>query len=142
MGETSRYTSLHANAFGTRYGVRLAATGDIGNRGAGCKITALIQGGSKSNKDFQHHINQQGFLGERLGDDELRRESGFPPGRGRWYGRLTQLLRRNVMRFRGGLVFKACRPLYHSTIGSRVIRKKKLATMGPCPDSIRQPHLH
>ena len=28
-------------------------------------------------------------------------------------------------RFRGGLVLKAHRPLYHSTLGSRVIKKKK-----------------
>ena len=36
-----------------------------------------------------------------------------------------QLLRRNVKRFRGGLVFKAHRLLYHSTLGSRVLNKKK-----------------
>ena len=36
-----------------------------------------------------------------------------------------QLLRRNVMRCRGGLVFKAHRLVYHSTLGSRVIKKKK-----------------
>jgi len=30
-----------------------------------------------------------------------------------------------VKRFRGGLVFKAHRLLYHSTLGSRVIKKKK-----------------
>ena len=32
---------------------------------------------------------------------------------------------RNVKRFRGGLVFKAHRLLYHSTLDSRVIKKKK-----------------
>ena len=32
---------------------------------------------------------------------------------------------RNVQRFRGGLVFKAHRRLYHSTLGLRVIKKKK-----------------
>jgi len=31
----------------------------------------------------------------------------------------------NVERFRGGLVFKAHRLLYHSTLGSRVLKKKK-----------------
>ena len=31
---------------------------------------------------------------------------------------------RNVKRFRGGLVVKAHRWLYHSTLGSRVIKKK------------------
>ena len=36
-----------------------------------------------------------------------------------------QLLHRNVKRFRGGLVFKAHRWLYHSTLGSIVIKKKK-----------------
>jgi len=35
------------------------------------------------------------------------------------------LLRRNVKRFRGGLVFKAHRLVYHSTLGLRVIKKKK-----------------
>jgi len=37
-----------------------------------------------------------------------------------------QLLRRNVKRFRGGLVFKAHRLLYLSTLGLRVIKKKKI----------------
>ena len=37
-----------------------------------------------------------------------------------------QLLHRNVQRFRGGLVFKAHRLLYHSTLGLRVIKKKKM----------------
>jgi len=36
-----------------------------------------------------------------------------------------QPLGRNVKRFRGGLVFKAHRLFYHSTLGSRVIMKKK-----------------
>jgi hydroxymethylglutaryl-CoA reductase (NADPH) len=36
-----------------------------------------------------------------------------------------QLLRRNVEPFRGGLVFRAHRLLYHSTLGSRVIKKSK-----------------
>jgi len=36
-----------------------------------------------------------------------------------------QLLRRNVKRFRGGLVIKAHRRLYHSTLGLRVIKKRK-----------------
>ena len=31
----------------------------------------------------------------------------------------------NLHRFRGGLVFKAHRRLYHSTLGSRVIKKKE-----------------
>jgi len=36
-----------------------------------------------------------------------------------------QLLRRNVKRFRGGLVFKAHRRVYHSTLGWRVIKKRR-----------------
>jgi len=32
----------------------------------------------------------------------------------------------HILRFRGGLVFKAHRHLYHSTLGSRVIKKKKI----------------
>ena len=35
-----------------------------------------------------------------------------------------QLLRRNVKRFRGGLVFKAHGLAYHSSPGSRAIKKK------------------
>ena len=34
-------------------------------------------------------------------------------------------LRRNVKRFRGGLVFKAHRLLYHSTLGLRIIKKRR-----------------
>ena len=36
---------------------------------------------------------------------------------------------RNVKRFRGGLVFKAQRWWYHSTLGSRVIKKKRECTV-------------
>jgi len=36
-----------------------------------------------------------------------------------------KVLHRNVQRFRGGLVFKAHRLLYHSTLGLRGIKKKK-----------------
>ena len=36
-----------------------------------------------------------------------------------------QLLRRILKRFRGGLVSKAHRLLYRSTLGSRVIKKKR-----------------
>ena len=35
---------------------------------------------------------------------------------------------RNVKRFRGGLVFEAHRRVYHSTLGSRVIKKKSRET--------------
>ena len=37
----------------------------------------------------------------------------------------SPLLSRNVERFQGGLVFKAHRLLYNSTLGPRVINKKK-----------------
>ena len=37
----------------------------------------------------------------------------------------VQLLRIDVKRFRGGLVFKAHRLMYHPTLGSRVMQKKK-----------------
>ena len=39
---------------------------------------------------------------------------------------VRQLLYINVQRFRGGLVFKAHRLVYHSTLGLRVIKKKKV----------------
>ena len=40
-----------------------------------------------------------------------------------------QLLYRIVQRFRGGLVFKAHRLLYHSTLGLRVIQQKRKRRM-------------
>ena len=43
----------------------------------------------------------------------------------------VQLLRTNVKRFRGGLVFKARGLVYHSALGLRVIKKtKKLKVEG------------
>jgi hypothetical protein len=36
-----------------------------------------------------------------------------------------QLLSRNVERIRGGLVVKALKWLHHSTLGSKVVKKKK-----------------
>ena len=44
------------------------------------------------------------------------------PRIGAWY---YQLLSRNVKRFRGGFVSKAHRRVYHSTPGSRVIKKRE-----------------
>ena len=35
-----------------------------------------------------------------------------------------------MKRFQGGLVFKAHRLLYHSTLGSRVIEKEKMPDLG------------
>ena len=43
--------------------------------------------------------------------------------RARWSG--NDVLYINVQRFRGRLVFKAHRLLYHSTLGLRVMKKKK-----------------
>ena len=45
-----------------------------------------------------------------------------------------QLLSRNVERLRGGLLFKAHRLLYRSTLGSRVIKKKKKAEGLTCDE--------
>jgi len=39
--------------------------------------------------------------------------------------RREQPLGRNVKRFRGGLVFKAHRLVYHSTLGMRVIKQRR-----------------
>ena len=41
-----------------------------------------------------------------------------------------QLLRRIVKWFRGGLVFKALRLLYHSISGSRIKKKKRVSVRG------------
>ena len=44
--------------------------------------------------------------------------------------RSTVLLSRNVEQFRGRLVFQAHRLVYHSTLGLRVIKKKKKVDRG------------
>jgi len=49
---------------------------------------------------------------------------GLPRLADRRHGTLPPL-GRNVKRFRGGLVFKAHRLVYHPTLGSRVIKKKE-----------------
>jgi len=54
---------------------------------------------------------------------------------------LMEVEPQNVKRFRGGLVFKAHRLLYHSTLGLRVIKKKKESqTRGSkrCRDGLRE----
>ena len=55
-------------------------------------------------------------------DEDVVRES--QPGR-RIPSEREHLLNRSVQRFRGGLVFKAHRLFNHSTLGLRVIKKKK-----------------
>jgi len=56
---------------------------------------------------------------------ERRQGGGRWPQR-RWRSQHCKwLLSRNVKRFRGGLVFKAHRRLHHSTLGWRVIKKKR-----------------
>ena len=47
------------------------------------------------------------------------------------------LLRRNLKWFRGGLVSKAQRLLYHSPLGSRVIKRKKYQSLGACNRPLR-----
>jgi len=45
------------------------------------------------------------------------------------WGKRVPILYINVQQFRGGIVFKAHRLLYHSTLGLRVIKKKKTANV-------------
>ena len=49
-------------------------------------------------------------------------------GAGAWSVRSTDM--QHTLRFRGGLVFKAHRLVYHSTLGLRVIKKKKTPCSG------------
>ena len=56
--------------------------------------------------------------------------------RSRQFSLDEQLLRRNVERFRGGLVFKAHGLLYHSTLGLRVIKKKRSSETTDCEDRL------
>jgi len=54
-----------------------------------------------------------------------RQGTGFRSASPAKFSAREQLHYRNVKRFRGGLVFKAYRLVYHSTLGLRVIKKKK-----------------
>ena len=45
---------------------------------------------------------------------------------------------RNVQRFRGGLVFKAHRLVYHSTLGLRVMKKKRRVDLSPRRQRVSQ----
>ena len=51
------------------------------------------------------------------GDEAFRSKSGIGIEEG--------TLRGNVKRFQGGLVFEAPRLVYHSTLGSRVVKKRR-----------------
>ena len=72
----------------------------------------------------QHHGDAHGRARRRCDDaQEVLSRAAVPL----YTGCLTweKLLSRNVERFQGGLVFKAHRLVYHSTLGSRVVKKKK-----------------
>ena len=63
-----------------------------------------------------------------LGDKHARAHGNEVPvdvDRHHRHSACEQLISRNVKRFRGGLVFKAHGLLYHSTLGSRVIKKER-----------------
>jgi len=77
------------------------------------------------------------WLQER--QDGSKKDREMPPrraSRGPPFGSVLdfkKVLRRIVKRFRGGLVFKALRLIYHSTLGSRVKNKKKEKKPGTPP---------
>ena len=78
------------------------------------------------------------------GDRDAGCKSDVPWAGGGWLcvRASSLLLHRNVQRFRGGLVFKAHRLVYHSTLGLRVIKKKKKqAVPGAAPPSKSLPWL-
>ena len=50
---------------------------------------------------------------------------------------VVRCFRRNEKRFRGGLVCKAHRLVYHSTLGLRVIKKKEVISMWPGAEELR-----
>ena len=73
----------------------------------------------------------------------FRDDAGFSleyPGFGDWSTSMSEnkLLSRNVERFQRGLVFKTHRLLYHSTLGSRVIKKEKYLN-APAPRDLAPP---
>jgi len=78
---------------------------------------------SEGNRGVADGLSRGCVLGSRAGFGFGRRDWALGLGLGLGVGRRNG--RRNVKRFRGGLVFKAYRLLYHSTLGSRVIKKKK-----------------
>ena len=70
----------------------------------------------------------------------MRLDQSTAPGRCTKFSIQDQLFRRNVKQLRGGLVSKAHRLLFHSTLGSRIIKKKKNLGAGSRPlDAGRSP---
>jgi len=81
-----------------------------------------------SNLWFRYGVDQPG----EVGPGEARECHGHLVSR---FGLSVYVVRFRVRvsglkRFRGGLVFKAHRLLYHSTLGLRVIKKKKFGVWG------------
>jgi len=93
------------------------------------------EGGARDERNGGREVRPRGMPLRRVRDDQLqkgRRDTFLAlPSRllmpipGPATTIQGQLLRRNVKRFRGGLVFKARRHLCHSTLGLRVIKKKR-----------------
>jgi len=91
----------------------------IGDEGLGIRL--LLSRGEKNTPDKIKVIMIQLFSKRRLA---VRKRSISLANKGCGTSR-------NVKRFRGGLVFEAHRLLYHSTLGSRVIKKKKKKDEAP-----------
>jgi hypothetical protein len=78
----------------------------------------VVSGGKRTSKfNLPHAIDFRALCGDSSVD--------FAPVTPYGFGWEENLLHRNEEQFRGGLVFKAHSWLYHSTLGSRVIKKKQ-----------------
>ena len=89
--------------------------------------TRISEGVNGSQSPLKSHRLQR-----QPASPQTLRTSIAPSNNPEWFTRKRtefegQLLRRNVQRFRGGLVSKAHRFLYHSTLGSRIIKKRREA---------------
>ena len=70
-------------------------------------------------------LKEGGVCVKTSSSKEVQHENVASCGRFGLSDSAEQRLRRDVKRFRGGLLFKAHRLLYHSNLGVRVIKKKK-----------------
>ena len=89
--------------------------------------TAVERGTHKTVKARTRQSRPDSGLGFQV--KVLNTFQGVPSSLGSGLAQTLQLLRKNVKRFRGGLVFKAHRRVYHSTLRLRVIKKKQKKTL-------------
>ena len=108
-------------------------------QGSGCRVRGQVTSRRRSSASSSISISSFDFLFAAMCDVCSFTWFGYLGSQGTTLASLQLIqLHKNVQRFRGGLIFKAHRLLYHSILGLRVIKKKKKETSSwPPPDAPR-----